>query len=64
MKFSFEIFRLIIVSFWLLAGCSIRTASPPSTSIKRTEGVHHIVRPGENLFRIGKAYDVPFEELV
>jgi lipoprotein NlpD len=63
MKFSLEIFRVIIISFWLFAGCSIRTAGSPSTPIKRAEGIHHIVRPGDNLFRIGKAYDVPFEEL-
>ncbi|HEY3167271.1 MAG TPA: LysM peptidoglycan-binding domain-containing protein, partial [Candidatus Binatia bacterium] len=35
----------------------------PPTATKRGAGIYHVVRPGENLFRIGKAYDVPFEEL-
>ena len=43
-----------------LAGCASRTAAPPPGSPR---GVYHVVRPGENLFRIGKAYDVSFEEL-
>ncbi|MGE5305845.1 MAG: peptidoglycan DD-metalloendopeptidase family protein [Alphaproteobacteria bacterium] len=31
--------------------------------MKRGQGIYHVVRPGENLFRIGKAYDVSHEEL-
>jgi murein DD-endopeptidase MepM/ murein hydrolase activator NlpD len=31
--------------------------------MKKIDGMHHVVKPGENLFRIGKAYDVPFAEL-
>jgi len=46
-----------------VAGCSSRTAVPPPSLVKKTEGIHHIVKAGENLYRIGKAYDVPFEEL-
>jgi lipoprotein NlpD len=34
--------------------------TPP---LRRSEGIYHVVRPGENLFRIGKAYDVSYEEL-
>jgi murein DD-endopeptidase MepM/ murein hydrolase activator NlpD len=26
-------------------------------------GIYHVVKSGENLFRIGKAYDVPYQEL-
>jgi len=63
MKFSFDIFSFVILLFWLLAGCSTRTASPPPAAAKRGEGFYHVVRSGENLFRIGKAYDVPFEDL-
>jgi murein DD-endopeptidase MepM/ murein hydrolase activator NlpD len=43
-----------------LVGCAPRLASPP---VKRGQGFYHVVRPGENLFRIGKAYDVSHEEL-
>lgn len=33
-------------------------------SIRRPpQGVYHVVKGGENLFRIGKAYDVPYQEL-
>jgi lipoprotein NlpD len=63
MKFSLDIFHVAILLFWLLAGCSTRTASLPTTATTRAAGLYHVVRPGENLFRIGKAYDVPFEEL-
>jgi murein DD-endopeptidase MepM/ murein hydrolase activator NlpD len=60
MKFRFGIIHSVILSFCLVAGCAPRApASPP----KRPQGVYHTVRPGENLFRIGKAYDVTFEEL-
>lgn len=27
------------------------------------QGIYHVVKSGENLFRIGKAYDVPYREL-
>ena len=50
---------------WILfvAGCSSRTVSPPPSAVKKLDGIQHLVRPGENLYRIGKAYDVSFEEL-
>jgi murein DD-endopeptidase MepM/ murein hydrolase activator NlpD len=50
-------FCVMVVS---LAGCASRTAAAPA---KRVQGIYHVVRPGENLFRIGKAYDVSYEEL-
>jgi lipoprotein NlpD len=44
----------------LLAGCATqKSAFPP----RRSQGIYHVVKPGENLFRIGKAYDVNWEEL-
>ena len=57
--------RFIAVVLWVLfvAGCSSRTAAPPPNTAKKIDGVHHVVRAGENLYRIGKAYDVPFAEL-
>ncbi len=56
---------IVGIVLWVLfvAGCSSRTAAPPSSAAKKIEGVHHVVRAGENLYRIGKAYDVPFAEL-
>ena len=44
-------------------GCSTRTPGPPLPAGKHGQGVYHIVRSGETMFRIGKAYDVPFEEI-
>jgi murein DD-endopeptidase MepM/ murein hydrolase activator NlpD len=35
----------------------------PVSIIKKPQGIYHVVRAGENLFRIGKAYDVSHEEL-
>jgi murein DD-endopeptidase MepM/ murein hydrolase activator NlpD len=46
----------------LLPGCAQRTASPPPPS-PQASGVYHIVKPGENLYRIGKAYDISIEEI-
>ena len=57
--------RIIGIVLWVLfvAGCSSRTAAPPPSVTKKLDGMHHVVRPGENLFRIAKAYDVPLAEL-
>lgn len=35
----------------------------PAPLAQKPQGIYHVVRPGENLFRIGKAYDVGHEEL-
>ena len=51
---------LALTCVCLLGACAIRIAAPPA---KRSDGVYHIVKPGENLYRIGKAYDVSHEEL-
>jgi murein DD-endopeptidase MepM/ murein hydrolase activator NlpD len=51
---------LICVLLSILTGCAPQTASPPA---RRVQGIYHTVRPGENLYRIGKAYDVSYEEL-
>ena len=47
-----------IISLSFIA-CAPRTAAPPP----RPQGIFHVVRPGENLFRIGKAYDTTSHEL-
>lgn len=46
-----------------VAACATRVGPPPAPPTKRGPGFYHVVKPGENLYRIGKAYDVPFEEL-
>ena len=51
---------VICVLLSILAGCAPRTAMPPA---RRAQGIYHVVRAGENLFRIGKTYDVSYEEL-
>jgi lipoprotein NlpD len=50
---------ILLFGFLLLPGCAPQTTIGP----KRSPGIYHTVRPGENLFRIGKAYDVGHEEL-
>ena len=47
----------------LLAGCGAKSVSLPQGAARGAAGVYHAVRAGENLYRIGKAYDVPYEEL-
>jgi murein DD-endopeptidase MepM/ murein hydrolase activator NlpD len=46
--------------FIIISGCAPRYAAAPA---KRSQGIYHVVRPGENLYRIGKAYDISHEEL-
>ncbi len=53
-------FKLVLLLV-LLPGCAQRLGAPAPT--KRSQGIHHIVKPGENLFRIGKTYDVAVDEL-
>jgi lipoprotein NlpD len=44
----------------MLFGCA---PTAVNLSGKRPPGVYHVVKSGENLFRIGKAYDLSFQEL-
>ena len=43
----------------LSEACAPRRIPPP----QKKQGFYHIVRRGENLFRIGKAYDIHYREL-
>ncbi len=52
--------RSAIVGVFVLVACAPRTVGLPS---RGTQGIYHVVRPGENLFRIGKAYGLTHEEL-
>jgi murein DD-endopeptidase MepM/ murein hydrolase activator NlpD len=57
-KASFLFLALLLSVF--SEACGPRRISPPQ---KRAQGIYHIVRRGENLFRIGKAYDISYREL-
>lgn len=64
MKFPSRIlFGFALYELSLLPSCASRQASQLPSSVRRSQGIYHVVQPGENLFRIGKAYDVSVEEL-
>jgi murein DD-endopeptidase MepM/ murein hydrolase activator NlpD len=41
----------------------VAMAAAVFSSACATNGIHHVVAPGENLYRIGKAYGVPYDDL-
>ena len=49
----------------LLTGCAFVAppVAPPKKSSREVGGVHHIVKRGENLWRIGRAYGVEVEQI-
>ncbi len=52
--------RFLILLLLILPAC----APQISARVPRpTQGIYHVVGPGENLFRIGKAYDVAHDQL-
>lgn len=51
---------LLVLLVFFLPGCAAHT---PAFAPKRVQGIYHVVRSGENLFRIGKAYGVTYSEL-
>lgn len=55
--------RWAVLCVLACAGCSSLKSTPPTPPSRPASNVFHVVKPGENLFRIGKAYDVPYEEL-
>jgi lipoprotein NlpD len=53
-------YRLLgLMLFWHIAGCAAQAPAPPSVK----GGIYHVVKPGETLYRIGKAYDLNHSEL-
>ncbi|HXG51300.1 MAG TPA: LysM peptidoglycan-binding domain-containing M23 family metallopeptidase [candidate division Zixibacteria bacterium] len=50
----------LVAALVAFAGCAPQLPRAPSPA---RGGIFHVVRPGETLYRIGKVYDVPFEEL-
>ena len=67
MRLNFMIFRLrwlwAGLAVFALGGCVTSKRSPPAPPSRPGSNIFHVVKPGENLFRIGKAYDVSFDEL-
>ncbi len=49
-----------LVFLFFFTGCAPRLPIP---SHRGQQGIYHVVKSGENLFRIGKAYDVTYQEL-
>jgi murein DD-endopeptidase MepM/ murein hydrolase activator NlpD len=56
-KASFLLLALLLSLF--SEACAPRRVAPP----QKKQGIYHIVRRGENLFRIGKAYDIHYRDL-
>jgi len=46
--------------FLFISSCSVFKPSPAAPS---GPGIYHVVKRGENLYRIGKAYDLAYQEL-
>ncbi|HXF75919.1 MAG TPA: LysM peptidoglycan-binding domain-containing M23 family metallopeptidase [Methylomirabilota bacterium] len=63
MKRPLYIAHATFLSFSFLSACATRVGAPTPQPARPGPGVYHVVRAGENLYRIGKAYDVPFQEL-
>lgn len=53
------LFIILFFSLFFFSCAPLRSSSPRHTG----PGVYHTVRRGENLFRIGKAYDLTYQEL-
>ena len=63
MRFRLGVFQALLFLVPLVAACGPQVGSPPSGAARRGPGIVHVVRPGENLFRIGQAYNVSSAEL-
>jgi murein DD-endopeptidase MepM/ murein hydrolase activator NlpD len=63
MKSLRAIFHALLLVALLLSACAPQQAGRPPAAAGRGEGVYHVVKPGENLFRIGHAYNVSPAEL-
>jgi len=53
-----EVSYLLCLISLVAQGCSFG-----GSAIQQRSGITHVVKRGENLFRIGKAYDIPYDEL-
>ena len=53
-------YRLLgLMLFWHIASCATQAPAPPPAK----GGIYHVVKPGETLYRIGRAYDLNYAEL-
>ena len=53
-------YRLLgLMLFWHIAGCATQASAPVATK----GGIYHVVKSGETLYRIGRAYDLNYAEL-
>jgi murein DD-endopeptidase MepM/ murein hydrolase activator NlpD len=61
--------KAAILGVLLIAGSLVSCAAPQrrpadsATEVQESDGVYHIVRPGQTLWRIARAYGVSMEEL-
>jgi murein DD-endopeptidase MepM/ murein hydrolase activator NlpD len=56
--------KAVLLSIFLLFPLFLFSCAPPSSTVRHAgPGIHHTVQRGENLFRIGKAYDITHQEL-
>jgi len=53
-------FCLLFLFLFIIDGCTSRSRFPPK---KKLRGITHVVKNEENLFRIGKAYGVHYQDL-
>ncbi len=60
LKPTLPLLLLSLLFSFFFEGCASRSPVLPQ---RRPEGITHVVKGGENLFRIGKAYDVSYQEL-
>lgn len=60
LKWRVPLYCLYVFLLLHAYGCAPRQAVPLK---RRPAGIYHVVKTGENLFRIGQAYDVPYQEL-
>jgi murein DD-endopeptidase MepM/ murein hydrolase activator NlpD len=54
--------RAVVVMLGVLTGCAPQSGTR-MTTVNRGRGIYHVVKPGDNLYRIAKAYKISFEEL-
>lgn len=60
LKFTLSLLVFTVFISLLFESCAPRL---PGLLSRSPQGIYHVVKSGENLFRIGQAYDVPYQEL-
>jgi murein DD-endopeptidase MepM/ murein hydrolase activator NlpD len=61
LKLTAAAIAFVSVSFFI-SSCSLFRSSPPAPAVSGP-GIYHVVKRGENLYRIGKAYDLTYQQL-